>query len=190
MSFSWWCHTGGQRKRPSRAGIRGPRDDRAPGSRDHAPCFRITPLVAQDLLELGHQEVDIRTTLESDKVLSRTQGALVDRAVSIDGYEIHMGATALGPDAIPLVQLTSRNASAIDEMEGATNKDGSVWGTYFHGLFDFPAFRNHFLQSLNPAYITDDVQAAAEFKQKQYDLLAAHFEKNMNVEKLLEIIGQ
>ena len=135
----------------------------------------------------GFGLLDIETILEKDKVLSRSQGSLADGTV-IDGYEIHMGQTTLGPDAKPWVQLTARNCTAINETDGATSANGKVQGTYFHGLFDFPDFRNHFLNQIDTAYPMEDAQAAAEFKQTQYDLLAEHFEQHLNLEKLFEIV--
>ena len=69
------------------------------------------------------------------------------------------------------------------------NQTGKIWGTYFHGLFDFPSFRNHFLQALDPNYTAKNPEETACFKQEQYDLLAAHFEEHMDVDKLLNTIG-
>ena len=135
----------------------------------------------------GFGLLDIETTLEKEKVLSRSQGVLSDGTL-IDGYEIHMGQTILGIEASPLVQLTSRNGSSIRETDGAKNADSKVSGSYFHGLFDFPEFRNHYLQSLNSDYQTEDAQAAVDFKQTQYDLLAEHFEQHLDMDKLQEII--
>ncbi|MEN7972865.1 MAG: cobyric acid synthase [Verrucomicrobiota bacterium] len=137
----------------------------------------------------GFDLLDIETTLEKDKVLSRSQGTLDDETF-IDGYEIHMGQTALGEHAKPLVQLTARNGTKIDETDGATSEDGKVWGTYFHGLFDFPGFRNRYLTELSASYTPEDIQAAAEFKQTQYDLLAEHFEQHLDMKKLLNILNK
>ena len=94
-----------------------------------------------------------------------------------------MGATTLGENAEPFVQ--NRNAEPIDEFEGAINSDGNVFGTYFHGLFDFAPFRTYFC-SRSIRIIAAKTKETARFKQEQYDKLAAHFEKNMNVEKLLK----
>jgi adenosylcobyric acid synthase len=136
----------------------------------------------------GFGLLDIETTLERDKILSRSQGRLFSGDVFIDGYEIHMGQTTLGADSSPLVQLINRNGVPISETDGASNTDGRVWGTYFHGLFDFPEFRNHCLQALDPEYQTEDIEATAEFKQRQYDLLAEHFEQHLDLNKLCSII--
>lgn len=135
----------------------------------------------------GFGLLDVETTLENDKVLSRSQGQLAD-GTPIDGYEIHMGQTALGPNASPLVSVHVRNQNATHDTDGATSTDGQISGSYFHGLFDFPDFRNKYLKSLNPAYRTEDIEAAAEFKQTQYDLLAQHFEKHLDMEKIQTIL--
>ncbi len=136
----------------------------------------------------GFGLLDAETVLEKVKMLSRTQGRLVD-GTPIDGYEIHMGRTSLGDGAIPFARLASRNGGAIDECDGARSGDGRVWGTYLHGLFDHPEFRNHFLRRLDPAYAVEDAEAEKAFRQRQYDLLAAHFERHLDVERLLSIAG-
>jgi len=35
-----------------------------------------------------------------------------------------------------------------NRLEGTVSEDGSVWGTYLHGVFDAPAFRRQMLNSL------------------------------------------
>jgi adenosylcobyric acid synthase len=134
----------------------------------------------------GFGLLDIETTLEKEKVLSRSQGKLADDT-SIDGYEIHMGQTSLGTDATPMVSVHSRNQKTVKDLDGAVSANAKIEGSYFHGLFDFPEFRNHYLELLDPDYQTEDIEAAAEFKQRQYDLLAEHFEQHLNMEKLCEI---
>lgn len=136
----------------------------------------------------GFGLLDIETTLEKEKVLSRSQGNLSD-GTYIDGYEIHMGQTKLGPEAMPMVTVKSRNQTEIEDIDGAVSKDGKVEGSYFHGLFDFPDYRNRYLQKLSPVYPAEDAQAAAEFKQTQYDLLAEHFEQHLDMDKLTEILN-
>lgn len=132
----------------------------------------------------GFGLLDMETTLEKEKILSRSQGLLANSGCKIDGYEIHMGRTTLGPQSQPMVQVEQRNQQADNDLDGAVSLDGCIQGSYFHGLFDFPEFRNHFLQSLNPDYQIEDAQAAAEFKQTQYDLLADHFEQYLNMDRL------
>ncbi len=134
----------------------------------------------------GFGLLDIQTTLKKEKVLSRSQGILAG-GIRIDGYEIHMGKTALGGDAAPMVFVQSRNRHPVEDTDGAVSPDGRIKGSYFHGLFDFPEFRNHYLKRLNPDYPAEEAQAAADFKQSQYDLLAEHFEQHLDMDRLLSI---
>jgi adenosylcobyric acid synthase len=131
--------------------------------------------------------LDVKTTLANIKVLSRTTGTLPDDT-EIEGYEIHMGQTDLGKDSIPMVKVTSRNNQPTQDTDGALSSDGRTMGSYFHGLFDFPAFRNHFLKQLAPAYCAQNTEEAKAFKQTQYDLLAKHFEEHLDMDKLNQII--
>ena len=135
----------------------------------------------------GFGLLDIETVLEKEKVLSRSQGRLTDGTV-IDGFEIHMGRTSLGPNASPLVSVERRNHENVNDSDGAVSKDWKIQGSYFHGLFDFPEFRTRFLQTLNPDYPAEDVQEARDFKESQYDLLATHFEKHLDMNKLEGIV--
>ncbi|MDF7799022.1 cobyric acid synthase [Pontiellaceae bacterium B1224] len=133
----------------------------------------------------GFGLLDVETVLEKEKILSRSQGELGD-GTAIDGYEIHMGRTTLGPSAAPMIMVQSRNRVAESDSDGAVSNDWKVMGSYFHGLFDFPDFRNAYLKRLSADY-QEDIQAAAVFKESQYDLLARHFEKHLDMEKLKEI---
>lgn len=133
--------------------------------------------------------LDVETTLEQRKVLSRSKGKLAN-GTSIEGYEIHMGQSTLGGGSAPLIYLDSRNTVAVDDTDGAISSDAKTAGCYFHGLFDFPNYRNVFLSSLNPDYVCEDIEIAAQFKQRQYDLLAKHFEQHLDLERLEQIIFQ
>ncbi|MEE8168679.1 MAG: cobyric acid synthase [Candidatus Hydrothermarchaeales archaeon] len=61
---------------------------------------------------------------------------------SVAGYEIHMGKTILGSNAQPLLDLSGR-------VDGAMNREGTVFGTYLHGIFDSPGFRKAFFAGLD-----------------------------------------
>ncbi|NQV33217.1 MAG: cobyric acid synthase [Phycisphaeraceae bacterium] len=125
------------------------------------------------------------TTLMPSKILKQTEGIWQANAETVKGYEIHMGVTE---SVSPLKALIQRNCDG--SMEGACSDSGHIWGTYLHGLFDATAFRQAFLSNLAPdrflaADSVDDVQL---FKDKQYDLLAEHFEAYLDMEKLEEIM--
>lgn len=62
----------------------------------------------------------------------------------ISGYEIHMGVSETGADAIPFAQMHEKNREPCNHADGAVSPDGSVMGSYLHGIFD----RNNFTRPL------------------------------------------
>ena len=75
--------------------------------------------------------LDIATTLGREKRLDRVQGRCAFADAPVAGYEIHMGVSAGAALAGPAFYLDGR-------PEGALSADGSILGTYLHGLFDTP----------------------------------------------------
>jgi adenosylcobyric acid synthase len=91
--------------------------------------------------------LDVETSFESyDKRTKKASGKIIaDRGLfeglkgaEISGYEIHMGKTKTlnGSKAIFMVN---------GKEEGAADKDYMTVGTYLHGLFDSPKFRDSFI---------------------------------------------
>ena len=138
--------------------------------------------------------LDVETELHSEKVLTRSAGTWVKDGHPVEGYEIHMGLTSGPGTGYPVIHLDRRNGKAVDENDGAQTEDGRIWGTYLHGIFDQPDFRKQFILSMqdNPL---DGIKAATDeraddFRERQYELLAAHFQDHLNMDKLYETIEQ
>jgi len=106
----------------------------------------------------------------------------------LEGYEIHMGETILGSAARPFARLTSRSGRPVEVLDGAVSADGRVVGTYLHGLFDNAGFRAAFLNRLRRGRGLAE-RAAAEPEADPFDLLAAHLERYLDLDKLLAICG-
>ena len=126
--------------------------------------------------------LDVETTLSADKTLVRTRGLWEELGQPVAGYEIHMGRTS-GATANPVIR-TNEGAS-----DGCRNGTGRVWGVYLHGLFDSPSFRHAFLAALDSAYRPGADEPGAAFKNRQYDLLAEHFLRHLDLERLLDATG-
>lgn len=97
-----------------------------------------------------------------DKRTVQVQGELLlGSKGKVRGYEIHMGRTDSREDRL------FRMLSGGEHEEGAVTKDGMVMGTYLHGVFDLPPFREHLLtlakrSMLDPNGKKKDLGAAVE----------------------------
>lgn len=77
----------------------------------------------------GFGWLQMETTLEQEKRLTRVAGRLAFADASVTGYEIHMGVSAGQALKSPALYLEG-------QPEGAMSADGQIAGTYLHGLFD------------------------------------------------------
>jgi len=93
--------------------------------------------------------VPLQTELGGAKRLVRTRGLVrpglpalwsLLGGVEVEGYEIHVGRT-WGTDGAPFLQLESG-------PDGYVTRDGSVAGTYVHGLFEEPEPRRALIRAL------------------------------------------
>lgn len=102
----------------------------------------------------------------------------------MEGYEIHMGRTlpAEGGPFRPLNRLADGRADGCIA-------DEKCMGTYIHGILDNPAFIDRLLAphagKLAEAASTFDYHA---FKEEQYDRLADHVRKYVDMPRLYDIL--
>ena len=131
-----------------------------------------------------------RTRVEGS--FSQLTGAFAKLSdTALEGYEIHMGETALKGDAKP-------STSIQDSVTGERKADGAyldnVCGTYVHGVFDKEAVAEAIVQIIGEKKGLDvsgmtgmDFQA---FKETQYDILAAELRKHLDMKKIYEILEE
>lgn len=130
--------------------------------------------------------LDIDTVLEKEKKLYNTEGCLDGGAVRVQGYEIHMGETRRTGEGLPLFQVLSRNNAPADGDDGLMSPDGTVFGTYLHGVFDSLLFRQWFLRKLDPVHADGGLLYD---RDREYDRLARHCEQHLDMEAIYGIIG-
>jgi len=108
-------------------------------------------------------------------------------ATEVEGYEIHMGRTFPLHDA-DILYL--RNNGTGDGGSDMARRDGRVWGTYLHGLFENDVLRTHFFKWLNNAAITEDHNGFSyrAFKEHNYESLASVVEQQVNTAYILQKI--
>ncbi|MBU4601561.1 cobyric acid synthase CobQ, partial [bacterium] len=76
------------------------------------------------------------------------------------------------------------------------SKEGMVWGTYIHGIFDNNSFRRSFINFLRrkkglmiSSCINQDRISYQEQKDREYDRLACLVRDNLDMEKIYHILG-
>ena len=106
---------------------------------------------------------------------------------TLSGYEIHMGETMLGPVVEPFSRIVSRSGEEVEVQDGAVTRDGRVFGTYLHGIFQNPGFRAALLNRLRRGKGLPERPAAEP--DDPFDKLAAHLETHLDMGRLLAICG-
>jgi len=121
----------------------------------------------------------VETTLEAPKTTTRT--SFNWELIAGTGYEIHMGQTKRLAGR-PLFCVTERNNTPIEAEDGCVVNDSRIMGGYIHGLFDTPAIIRRWLDTIGLKDVKIPETEGLAARDKQYDLLAAHFEKHINTD--------
>lgn len=145
--------------------------------------------------------LDISTTFEPEKVTTQVEATVAgggplladSRGQRLVGYEIHMGRTVLGSDAVPAFRIFRRSGEMVDCPDGAQDKEGLVWGTYIHGLFDNDVFRRHLLNALRVkkglAPLEKGGVGHLEQRERDYDRLAAVVRGSLDMGRIYRLLG-
>lgn len=145
--------------------------------------------------------LDTVTDFSAEKILAQAtgeiskNGAFIEgiQGLAVKGYEIHMGKTVLGEEAQPLINVHEREGVAAESWDGAVNLSGTVWGTYFHGIFDNDLFRNKFLNWLRAKKGLSASSSSGynhqEFVEQGFDLLAESCRANLNMGAIYELLN-
>ncbi|HCY87874.1 MAG TPA: cobyric acid synthase [Desulfobacteraceae bacterium] len=121
----------------------------------------------------------VETELKAPKTTTVSNFAWGD--VMGSGYEIHMGVTRLTAGQ-PLIRITSRNQLACTETDGCITNDHHVAGTYVHGFFDYPEIADKWLEMIGVQTTHFKKREPLHLKkEKDYDLLKAHFEAHVDL---------
>ena len=108
--------------------------------------------------------------------------------VPFDGYEIHMGDTALLDEGKPLTEITT--------LDGQTKRDGAscgnVWGSYVHGIFERAESAQGLVNALFATKGLSSTAAAIDYRsyqEEQYDKLAAGLRESLDMERVYRILN-
>ncbi|MBW1838886.1 MAG: cobyric acid synthase CobQ, partial [Deltaproteobacteria bacterium] len=143
--------------------------------------------------------LDMETQFENKKTTFQVEAEEIkdeDKKKSpevVRGYEIHMGKTKLN-SAKSLFKIKKRSGKKCLVYDGAVCRDGKVWGTYIHGVFDNDRFRRKFLHKISKKENLPIKKTAGDFeydtfKEEQYDKLADLVRKNLDMKQIYKLVG-
>ena len=107
--------------------------------------------------------------------------------MAVTGYEIHMGRTQNLGGCVQCVELEDGRTDAL------MNAEGTVFGSYLHGLFDSEGVASAMVAKLfkkkgiDPEDEPFDLQT---YKEKQYDALADVVRNALDMQKVYEILNR
>ena len=137
----------------------------------------------------GMELLPVRTVFSLSKTRQQTKGKTLAlplpfgeiTPLPVEGYEIHCGRSETSGK--PFLQ------KADGSFDGCRN--GSVCGTYLHGLFDEGQFADALVQSLlqkKGIALTTEPVCGKEYKEQQYDLLAQAVREHIDMEQVYTIL--
>lgn len=135
----------------------------------------------------GLNLLPIKTSLTMRKVSRQRQATsnYPQKGLPILGYEIHHGRTRISND---------KNIKDLfdDPSLGSINLEGSVWGTYLHGIFDNSPWRRAWLNRLRYPRGLDTLPTGIpnyrEERETIFNHLADLIESNLNLKPILDAI--
>ncbi|WP_216849030.1 cobyric acid synthase [Pedobacter sp. L105] len=119
----------------------------------------------------------VNTVLLADKKTSQCTFTYRDFPESCKGYEIHMGETQTPETFQPAARLANGHTDGYFLSQ-------KCWGSYLHGILDNQVVIN----DLVAPYTTQQVDTVdyEQFREEQYDKLAALLRENLDIEQVYQ----
>ncbi len=139
----------------------------------------------------------VRTVFGKEKTRTRVSGSCSSvggifeelSGMEVEGYEIHMGETTRSVPPLAYV-MESQSGSRLAKMDGCQR--GNVYGTYIHGFFDKEGIAMTIVKSLAEkkgiSMELDDGFNYQEYKEEQYDRLAAQLRTSLDMDQIYGIM--
>lgn len=124
----------------------------------------------------------VSTQMQAEKVTQQVTFSFLGSQPSCKGYEIHMGATTPvhGATASSLNETTKR-------LQDGYFLNNKCFGTYIHGILDNAAVIDYLLAPYSNK-VPDTSFDSKAFKEKQYDKLADHVRRNIDMDLVYKIM--
>ena len=123
----------------------------------------------------------VKTMLAGSKVTRQVCFSFLGENKPCNGYEIHMGRTETEGKA------TSLNTILDDGTADGCFVDDRCFGSYIHGLLDNETVVSYLISPYLKEKRNEKFDYTA-YKEEQYDLLADHLRKHIDIDKLYKIM--
>lgn len=143
------------------------------------------------------------TIFKGEKTTTQVEGSLgvnlpgvlkACEGIKVKGYEIHMGVSEQIGDCKALLTIEKRLGETVSDLEGSCNEEGTVFGTYLHGIFDEGPFARCLLNAIREKkglpVLESEITSFAAFKQGEYDKLAKVVRENLDMEVIYKILEE
>ena len=136
--------------------------------------------------EKGLSLLPVETVLNAPKTTTLTRFSW--QSIAGTGYEIHMGHTKRLKGE-PMFNILGQNNVVCKKEDGCIACNSRIMGTYLHGIFDTPGITKLWLNSIGLSGIKVSKSHGLTARDKEYDLLADHFEKYIDIEGIMAEVG-
>ncbi len=132
----------------------------------------------------GLSLLPVSTEILSEKTTRQVQFQFLNKAEQCEGYEIHMGITK---------PSSSKGFKSLNKLYD-NNSDGcfvssNCFGSYMHGLLDNQSIIDYLLKPFSNKKSTSNL-SYSQFKEQQYDKLAAHVRKYVDMKKIYNLVNE
>lgn len=127
--------------------------------------------------------LDMATTLAAEKTLARQSATHMPSGRKVQGYEIHHGRTQTSCAGVVRMENGSE--------DGAVSKDGRIWGTYLHGIFDDDTFRRWYIDKLRVERNLKPLgRVVAPYDlESAFDRLADIVRRSVDMDRIYAVMG-
>ena len=134
----------------------------------------------------------LKTTFLSQKTTVAVQAIDCEENIPLQGYEIHMGISEFTQkDVCHLFKIVQTQEEKAERFDGL--QQNNIMGTYIHGLFDTPKYRNFFIRKLRTQLgmkiCEESTLQGKQSHRDKYDDLASEVEKYLDMDALMKILN-
>lgn len=147
---------------------------------------RIPELTGLGLLDMEVTFLLEKRTKQFSGIVSCEEGWLGQLdGITVDGYEIHAGTNTFGGDCIPWLYMN-------EQIDGVSNRQGNVLGSYVHGLFDdgqlFGQIASHVRAKKGLASPQGQALTMEQFREREFDRIADIVRASVDMDQIYRIV--